>query len=424
LSRLLIVSLNYAPEPTGFAPHTAALAEHLGQQGHDVTVITGFPYAPRWCRWPDYRGQFIRQAWQSGVRVIRVTHFIPRRPGSAIERVLMEGSFAAIGLVVFAVRRFGQRERYDGVIYVGAQPALAWLARIVSTLHRAAFVVKITDLAAQAAVDVGIVKNRALAWALDTTEFAGYRGASAAVVLCDSFRDVLVAHGWRADDVEVIPDSVDLEKVRPGSNGSRFRERYGLPSNAFIVLYSGSFGLKQNLLDVVATAGLLKESHPSVRWALVGDGESRAALERAIAAASLEEQVFMVPLQPEEAMSEMFAAADALLLSQLRSVKDTVIPSKLLTYMASGRAVIAAVNPQSQAAGFVRDADGGLVVEPENAAALAAAVLRLLSSEQERTAMGARNRMYAERRFDRSRIVRAQQALIERVVMPRPALNQ
>src|SRR5712691_6327546 len=104
VSQLLIVSLNYAPEPTGFAPHTAALAEHLAAEGHAVTVVTGFPYAPRWRRWPEYRGPFMRIGQQRGVRLVRLSHFIPRRPGSAVQRILMEGSFAAVGLAAISAR--------------------------------------------------------------------------------------------------------------------------------------------------------------------------------------------------------------------------------------------------------------------------------------------------------------------------------
>jgi hypothetical protein len=42
------------------------------------------------------------------------------------------------------------------------------------------------------------------------------------------------------------------------------------------------------------------------------------------------------PLRRSE-MADMFAAADVLLLDQIGTVKATVIPSKLLTYMAAGR---------------------------------------------------------------------------------------
>ena len=55
--------------------------------------------------------------------------------------------------------------------------------------------------------------------------------------------------------------------------------------------------------------------------------------------------VWFVPFQLDETLAEMFAAADVLLLNQLSAAKDTAIPSKLLTNMAAGRPVLAAVNP-------------------------------------------------------------------------------
>jgi len=104
-----------------------------------------------------------------------------------------------------------------------------------------------------------------------------------------------------------------------------------------------------------------------------------------------------------------------LMLPQLRSVKDTVIPSKLLMYMAAGRPVLTAVNGASQAAAIVRDARCGIVVDAENAQALAAAVRDAQARSEERDSWGRRSREYAEKHFDRTAIVAAQQRVIEQV---------
>ena len=42
--RILIVSLNYAPEPIGIGPYTTGLAEWLSARGHEVEVLAGRPY--------------------------------------------------------------------------------------------------------------------------------------------------------------------------------------------------------------------------------------------------------------------------------------------------------------------------------------------------------------------------------------------
>jgi colanic acid biosynthesis glycosyl transferase WcaI len=410
VSRILLLSLNYAPEPTGFAPHTTALAQHLQARGHDVTVLTGFPFAPRWARYPDYRGSVVRRETIDGVRVVRLTHFIPTTPGRLVDRLLMEGTFVASGALFLLSSLSGAR--YDVVMYVGAQPAIAWLGRIVAAYSSVPFIVKITDLAAQAGLDVGIVRSRRLGDILDRFEFGVYRSARAAIVLCDAFRDSLVNRGFPRDAVHVIRDSVDLETLHPLASGQGFRDRHGIRPDEFVVLYSGSFGLKQGLFDAVDAARSI-DAAANVRWVLVGEGETRHALEERLAAAALGDRVMLLPLQPESQMNEMFAAADVLLLSQLRTVKDTVIPSKLLTYMAAGRPILAAVNAGSQAAAIIRDAQCGLLVEPESAAALAGGVRALMSNARVRADMARRGRAYAEQHFDRSSILDAQLRVID-----------
>ena len=141
----------------------------------------------------------------------------------------------------------------------------------------------------------------------------------------------------------------------------------------------------------------------------------------AVRAAGLEDAVRFIPFQPENELSEMFAAADVLLVSQLNAVKDTLIPGKLLTYMAAGRPIIAAANPASQAGQLLRQADGGVLVTPENPEALAAAVRNLADADPDvLTAFGARNRAYAERHFDQRRILAAHEEFLLNTIHRRP----
>jgi colanic acid biosynthesis glycosyl transferase WcaI len=290
------------------------------------------------------------------------------------------------------------------------------LARSIAAWYGIPYIVKITDLAAQAALDVGIVKSGLLLRFLDRFEYASYRYAQGAIVICDGFKEALERHGFTSERIRIIRDSVDLEVVRPLKDGNGFRVAHGLVPDDFVVLYSGSMGLKQGLSNVVEAARMLQPEHPRARWLLVGEGELRPQLEKLIVNYRLESTVRLLPLQPEVEMSKMFAAADVLLLNQLSSMKDTVIPSKLLTYMAAGRPIIAAVNPNSQAALLLRTADGGLLVAPESPRDLAFAVSAVIKSGQELSEMGMRNRNYAEEHFDRRKIVRTQQEFLEHVV--------
>ena len=407
--RLLILSINYAPEPAGFAPHTTALAEHMAAAGHDVEVVTGFPFAPNWKRWPEYGKHLTTRQVHRGVTLRRVSHHVPSRPGTLRGRLLLEGTFAAMTLALAALRRLGPP---DVVLYVGAQPAIAMAARLTSRAWRVPYVVKVTDLAAQAAADVGIVRGRGLLSGLSRFERAAYQGASTAIVLCQAFKDVLAGWGLPPARVHVIPDSIDLDAIRPVAPTGDLRASAGLTAEDFVVLVAGSMGLKQGLGNVVKAAALSKRDEPRVKWVLVGDGEDAPRLRTLAAELDVRDVVRFLPFQPEDAMSRMFADADVLLLNQVRAMKDTVIPSKLLTYLAAGRPVLAAVNQESQAAAVLRAAGGGWVVEPESPEALARAAGDSMRRGEALRDAGQSNRRYAEREFDRRRRLGEQERLL------------
>ena len=416
MPRLFIISINYSPEPTGFAPHAAALAAFLAERGHDVSVFTGFPFAPEWRRRAEDCGQFVRTERKDGATVHRLTHFIPRRPSNAIQRILMEGTFSLLALpaAISAALRGG---RPDALLYIGAQPALAMLTRMIAALFRRPYLVNVNDLAARAALDVGIVAGP-LYKLLDTFEFAAYRGAAGASVLCRAFEDALIEHGYPGDRIRLIRSPIDIEQIRPVADDGSFRRKYGLSPDACVILHAGSMGKKQGLMNVVEAAAAGGDN--KARWVFVGDGEDKAVLVEAVKRRNLEQRVRFVPFQRDHELAAMFAAADVLLLNQLRTVKDTVIPSKLLTYMSAGRPVLAAVNASSQGAEILGEADGGRLVAPEDPAALAAAAAWFMELPQaQRCAFGARNRAYAEAHFDQRKLLAAHEAFITSVLPER-----
>ena len=410
MARVFIVSINYAPEPTGFAPHAAQIAGHFARQGHTVSVFTGFPFAPSWRRRPEDRGRLFSRERDGNLTVRRVTHYIPRRPSSVFQRMAMEGSFGLTALMAIVATMLGAAGRPDVVLYIGAQPAVAMLARVVAALARCPYVVMITDLAARAALDVGMAGDR-LSGLLDRFEFAAYRAAAGAIVLCDPFGQALVQHGYPADRIRVIPSPIDVELVHPVPRTGAFRARHAIPEDALLVMHAGSMGLKQGLINVVAAARRTRDAH--IYWVLVGAGEAMPDLIEATRRDDLGHRVLFVPFQPDEALAEMFAAADVLLLNQLSAVKDTVIPSKLLTYMAAGRPVLAAVNPTSQAARLLGKADGGVLVAPENPLALGEAARWFTNADPAvLAAFSTRNRTYAEQHFDQRTIIAAHERFI------------
>ncbi|MFC1895263.1 glycosyltransferase [Thermodesulfobacteriota bacterium] len=406
---LLVLSINYAPEPTGFAPHVTDLCEYLAARQHDVTVLTGFPFAPYWRRYEGYAGKLVTFETVNGVELVRLTHFIPRKPSSTLQRIFMEGTFCLLaGLILVRIRQ----SRWDVVLYVGAQPSLAMLARIIGSAQKIPYVVAINDLAAQAADEAGIVRAGLLKRILAKCEYSAYSKASGAMVLCEGFRDALCKSGYSAEKIRMIRSPINVDNIHPAEDKHTFRQRFGIAEDSFVVLWAGSMGIKQGLSNIVEACKLLQGGDVSVLWVLVGDGEAHSSLEAEVKDSNLESCVRLLPFQPEDHLSDMFSTADVLLLNQLSTVKDTVIPSKLLTYMAAGRPVLAAVNADSQGAQLLRESGGGVIVEPENPAALIEGLKGLMSDKKAQAEMGKRSRTYAVEHFDRKKVLQAQETFL------------
>jgi len=330
------------------------------------------------------------------VDVRRVIHFVPSKPRSLVQRLLHDISFSFNAML--AIPAIGS---FDGLFCSSPPPfvpTVAWLAR---RMRGVPFAIKLTDLAADAAVSLGVMhEQRGLVrWARALEKF-NYERAAGISVLCPAFKENLVRQGVPAEKISLVPDWADTETIRPLPRENAFWRQNGLADSDFVALHAGNMGLKQGLQTVVEAARLSQASSANTAWLLVGDGEERRRLQESVAEYGLSALRFL-PLQPAETFPYVLAAADVLLLVQRASVTDTVIPSKLLTYMAAGRPIVASVNEGSEAARRIREAECGLIVPPEDPTALAGAVQDLRRAPLEAKRLGASGRAYVGEYFTR-----------------------
>lgn len=409
--RILVLGINYAPEKTSVAPFTTGLCEHLASLGHRVTAVTAFPYYPQWKVWEGYRGSLYRREIIHGVEVRRVAHFVPRTPSNLFQRLAYDLSFTVSAF--FAALFTGKCD----LIYCSCPPpTVAFAAHLLGLLKGAPFIIKLTDLASDAALSTGILKNKTAIRLARAFENFMSRKAIAVVCLCQGFIERLHERGVPHEKLRLIPDWGDTEHIQPTARNSTFREMHGIPPEAFLALHTGNMGKKQDLANLVRAAHL-SQQEPGLLWLLVGEGEERAALQQEITRLRLT-NIRLLPLQPAEILPQMYSAADALLLNQKSAIEDAVIPSKLLTYMASGRAVVAAVSARSEAARQIERADCGLLVPPEEPEALVRGVNTLRHARALRQQLGRNGRAYAEAHFTKNRVLRSYEHLFDSLGFP------
>jgi colanic acid biosynthesis glycosyl transferase WcaI len=406
--RILVIGINYAPEKTSVGPFTTGLCEHLAAQGHQVTVVTAFPYYPDWRVWNGYRGSLRRREIINKVLVHRVAHYIPYKPSRLVERLTYDFTFTISAFI--AALFTGPSD----VIYCSCPPpTVALAAYVLGKIKGAPYVIKLTDMASDAALATGILKEGLVMRMAQALEGFLYRKARTVICLCQGFIEKLTVRGTPAEKFRLIPDWGDTEQIRPIESNGAFRSENGFGSDQFLILHSGNMGKKQGLINVVNAAEYSREAS-DLAWVLVGQGEDLPALKLAIEERA--PNVSLLPLQPVASMPQMYAAADVLLLNQIAAMEDAVIPCKLLTYMAAGRPIVAAVSGNSEAARVIRHANCGVIVEAEDPEALSAAVRSLKDDPKLRSQLGANARTYAEEHFNKAGVLEAYDEFFLRVL--------
>ena len=193
---------------------------------------------------------------------------------------------------------------------------------------------------------------------------------------------------------------VDTAKIFPSERQTRFRKELKLDGSHFVGLYSGTMSNKQGLELVIEAARDLGRTASNSRLVLCGDGPYRAKLQELAAGLT---NVQFLPLQPEEDLAELLNSADVHLIPQKAEATDLVLPSKLGGIFASGRPSIVMAKPDSGLAAEVTD--GGLVIPPGDAIALANAMRSLAADPVRCRKLGDGARAIAQARWDKSAIL-------------------
>ena len=393
--KLLILGHNYAPEALGIGPYTTGLAEHFRGRGDEVTVLTTFPHYPNY-RWQARPG-FYRREVHAGVVVRRLRVILPGGRG-AIRRVVFDSS---VGMSLL-INSLGV-SRPDLVLSVVPTLQSGLTGGILAKLWGVPSILLIHDLPLEAGLAVGMLQPGTLQRLGSRFERLVYKLATRIVVIGDRFRDNLLAKGIPDERISVISNWIEVGETTNAEPDPEMRRHLAGSANGFLVLHTGTMAEKQGLANVIeASRGLADD--PTISTVLVGDGPTKSQLVAAIDKWGLT-NVRILGVQPAEDYSRMLGAADVLLLNQRRDVVDAVVPSKLLHYMASGRAILAAVNADSVAAELILDAKAGVLVSPEDPRRLAEAIRTLRDNPELRERLGSNGKDYAERKFGKSPIM-------------------
>jgi colanic acid biosynthesis glycosyl transferase WcaI len=305
-------------------------------------------------------------------------------------RAKPERSFADKALYELTISTFALpnairfARRADAFVCVVPTLLAAAYAATVTVAFRKRFVLWVQDLvlAAAPSVGMGTAASRVVA-AARRVEQAAVRAADTVVVCSPGFRDYLVDGGANGRQIEVIHNWADLDKIQPiAQNGNGAATRF---------LYAGNLGYTQGFQTLIDAARIGGED---LRIEVVGAGNAAEAVRR------LAESVPNVAVRDPVARSEypaLLGSADAHIVIQRRISAGANLPSKIASYMASERPIVASIDRHTPAADLLVRSGGAILVEPESPVALAQAMGDLARDPEQRRELGRRGREFAER---------------------------
>jgi colanic acid biosynthesis glycosyl transferase WcaI len=387
--KILVYSLNFAPDLTGVGKYSGEMASWLAEHGYEVRVVTAPPYYPQWRVSPGYAAaSYRREQWQ-GVQVQRCPLWVPERL-SIVKRLVHLVSFAVSS---FPALMAHARWRPDVVWVVEPAlfcgPAALLLAKMVGArnwLH-------VQDFEVDAAFEMGLVKSRWLRSAVGACDRWLMRRFDKVSTISGAMLQRLRDKGVDPARLVAFPNWADISGIAPLERPSPYRAELGIPDDAIVALYSGNMGAKQGLEVLAAAAQRLRDERAIV-FVFCGDGAAKADL---VAQCDGLPNVRMLPLQPLERLNDLLGLADIHLLPQRADAADLVMPSKLSGMLASGRPVVVTAASGTELAQAVERSGSGIVVPPEHPGRLARAVRALAWAPERRAVMGASARAYAEK---------------------------
>lgn len=395
--RLLILGMNYAPEPVGVAIYTTGLAEGLVACGHEVSVISATPWYPAWAPMAGH-GRGWSERRENGVRVIRCPHPIPARP-TAARRILQQASWAASAAPAMLARSL---RGIDAVLAVAPAALAAPVALATARLAGVPAWLHVQDFEAEAVFGAGLLDSRGRFGRLAARSALGFeagllRRFDRVSAISPAMRAKLAEKGVAPGRIRELRNWAE-DSIRPLEAPSPYRREWGLEGRR-VALYSGNLGAKQGLGLVVEAARRLAGRPGLEDLVFVICGEGPAMTRLRTEGADLPNLVLR-PLQPMARLGELLGLADLHLLPQVAGAADLVLPSKLANMLASGRPVVATAAEGTQLAAEVSGC--GLVSPPGDAEAFAESIAALAAAPRMRLALGEAAHARSRARWDRA----------------------
>lgn len=379
---ILLLNEYYPPDTSATAKMAATVVETLAER-HRVTVVAGRPsYDPT----ETYPWGLLRRETRGNITIERVG-------STAYPRYQMRRRVSNyLSYLALAVPR-AIFTSADIVLAMTDPPVAGIAGAVVAKLTRRPFVYNIRDLYPDMAVGGDIVRPGIAVRLWEHMHRWALRSAARIIVLGDDMAARIIQKGVNPANVVVVRDGVAVPTELPPLDNPVSREIRG--GFCFVALHAGNLGFYGAWDTLLEAARQLSKKDPGnigLGIVFVGEGAQKARLT---AAANGTQAVRFLPFRPASEIPFVLASADVHIVTVKRGLEGVIVPSKLYSILAAGKPVLAVSTPETDVARIITRAGCGVVVDPDNPGAVAAAIRDLAAHPETVAEMGRRARAIA-----------------------------
>lgn len=390
-----------APEPF-FEPRGTPFSEFhrikaLGELGHHVDLIT-YPIG-RDVELPNLRiFRSLRPPFVTKVRI-----------GPSFTKIVLDG------LMLLTIARHAATKKYDA-IHSHEEMGLVgvWLAKLLGIPH----LYDMHSSLPQQLSNFKYSKSAALRGVFNWMEDQMVHKSDVVITICQELQDTVTEMGV-ADRSLLIENVMGGDVDEPPSRSpQQVRADFGVPADAPLALYTGTFEAYQGVDMLIDAVALIARRRPDARVLVVGGEPAQVERARARAAdAGAGTAMIFTGQQPAREIPGFVQAADLLVSPRIRG---TNTPLKIYSYLRSGKPIIATnllTHTQVLSPEFSKLVDP----TPER---FAEAMLELLDNPAERDRLSRAAKAIAQEKYSRESYLRRTAEAYRRLASGTPAASK
>jgi len=384
-----ILSEYFYPEPTATGKLTAQLAGELSKKGFNVEIYT--------CQHNNRAKSKVklpRKEIYNGVKINRLP-CIHLNKENLLFRKINWLSFS-FNLLISLSLKSGK----DTLVIVSSPPILPFIGLFFNVVRGQRFIPIIYDIYPDIAVALEVVgENGFFVKLWKRLNNALCRRASRIVVISKQMKQTITndaAVESFESKIEVIYNWENPEFIKPlKKEENTFAKKNGY-NEVLTVLYSGNFGIYNDLCTIIYAAEKVQKL--PIKFVFIGEGAQKEKLKEIVRDKDLKNVDFH-PYQAFDKLPLTLTCADISVVSEDKRVNGLCSSSKLYSSLASGRAVLAMVNKDSDIADTIRRCNCGFIVNQGDVHQVVNHLKFYLDNGDELKKMGKKARKYFEEHY-------------------------